>query len=54
VTEDHLHFRHKITPYLGRHLAGQVRATFLRGRLIYVAGRFPAEPHGHECRVNKI
>ncbi len=54
VTEDHLYFRNKISPYLGQHFTGQVKATFVRGQLVYEDGRFPAEPAGRECRVNKI
>lgn len=54
VTEDRLYFRNKISPYLGQHFTGQVKATFVRGRLVYDDGRFPAEPAGRECRVNRI
>lgn len=52
-TEDTLHFRNKISPYLGQHFTGQVKATFLRGQLVYEDGRFPASPSGRECRVEK-
>ena len=41
-----LHHRHKLTPYQGRILQGVVEKTFLRGRKIYDAGEFVAEPHG--------
>ncbi len=54
VTEDNLHFRNKISPYLGQRLTGQVKATYLRGELVYEDGRFPTAPAGRECRVNKI
>ena len=54
VTEDRLYFRNKISPYLGRRFVGQVKATFVRGRLVYDDGRFAAEPAGRECKVNKI
>ena len=54
VTEDHLHFRNKISPYLGQRLTGQVKATYLRGQLVYEDGRFPTAPAGRECKVNKI
>ena len=53
VTEDRLHFRNKISPYLGQHFTGQVKATLLRGELVYDNGRFPASPSGVECRVEK-
>jgi allantoinase len=36
-----LHHRHKITPYLGRRLAGVVEATYLRGEPVYLKGGFP-------------
>ncbi len=54
VTEDRLHFRNKISPYLGEHLTGQVKATFVRGELVYEDGRFPAAPSGRECMVSRI
>ena len=54
VTEEQLHFRNKVSPYLGERFTGRVKATFLRGELIYQEGRFPAPPEGRECRVNKI
>jgi allantoinase len=34
------------TPFEGLTLTGQVRATFLRGTLVYEGGRFPAPPGG--------
>ena len=41
-----LHHRHKATPYEGRHLAGQVVATYLRGRRVAAAGQPEGEPAG--------
>ena len=35
VGEADLHFRHKMSPYLGERLRGQVRETWLRGRRIF-------------------
>ena len=35
VSEANLHFRHKLSPYLGAHLSGRVLATYLCGRLIF-------------------
>ena len=40
-----LQHRHPVTPYDGLTLAGRVRATYLRGALIYDAGVFP-QPAG--------
>lgn len=45
-----LHHRHKLTPYAGRELAGIVRATFLRGELIYDNGKLPALRRGKILR----
>jgi allantoinase len=41
-----LQHRHPITPYDGLTLAGRVRATYLRGALIYDAGAFPQPAAG--------
>lgn len=50
VTEDKLHYRHKVSPYLGERLKGCVRETVLRGKTIYVDGEFPGETFGTEYR----
>jgi allantoinase len=42
VEAEHLHFRHKVSPYLGRRLMGRVEATFLRGQLVYDGSGHPA------------
>ena len=41
-----LHHRHKVTPYMGHTLQGEVEATFLRGEIIYDRGRFLGTPRG--------
>lgn len=41
-----LHQKHPITPYAGRTLTGKVRATYLRGQLIYADGEMIGEPSG--------
>jgi allantoinase len=46
VEPDLLHFRHKVSPYLGRTLFGRVRATYLRGVPVYDGAGFPAAPVG--------
>jgi allantoinase len=46
VGEGHLHFRHKVSPYLGRRLRGRVEKTWLRGHLIYDGSAHPAGPIG--------
>ncbi len=54
VTENHLHFRNKISPYLGERFTGQVKTTFVRGEIVYENGRFPASPAGRECQASAL
>jgi allantoinase len=35
VTPKRLHYRHKISPYMGARLRGVVKATYLRGENVY-------------------
>ena len=48
VSPEHLHFRHKISPYLGMELLGTLRATWLRGEVVWHEGQFAGEPRGQE------
>ena len=48
VTEDRLHYRHPVSPYLGEKLRGIVKATYLRGKPVFAEGEFPGEPRGRE------
>lgn len=48
VTGEHLHFRHKLSPYLGADLQGRVLETWLRGEQVYDAGRFVGVVRGRE------
>jgi allantoinase len=50
VSEDRLHYRHPVSPYLGEKLRGAVKATYLRGRRVFSEGEFPGEPIGTEYR----
>jgi allantoinase len=50
VTEDRLHYRYPISPYLGEKLRGVVKATFLRGENVFSEGQFCAEAIGRELR----
>jgi allantoinase len=50
ATEDHLHYRHRLSTYLGEKLRGVVKATYLRGDCIFGDGEFPGEPKGRELR----
>jgi allantoinase len=51
VTEDRLHYRHPVSAYLGEKLRGEVKATYLRGNLVFSGGQFPGEPMGVEHRL---
>ncbi|PRQ05611.1 allantoinase AllB [Enhygromyxa salina] len=49
VGPEHLHFRHKVSPWLGRRVRGRIHRTWLRGQLIYAEDRIPpfaAAPRG--------
>jgi len=41
-----LHFRHKLSPYVGAKLRGRVLETWLRGEPVFRAGEFVAQPRG--------
>lgn len=46
VTEAIIQHRHKITPYLGNTLYGEVKCTYLHGEKVYGGGEFPALNRG--------
>ncbi len=48
VSMGDLHFRHKLSPYLGAELQGRVLQTWLRGERIYIGNQFQGEPRGNE------
>ena len=48
VAVEHLHFRHKLSPYLGAQLRGQVVETWLGGERVYGADGFSAKARGRE------
>ncbi len=50
VTKDRLYYRHPVSPYLGETLRGVVKATYLRGQLVFSEGQFPLEAKGRELR----
>lgn len=50
VTKERLHYRHPVSPYLGKRLRGVVKATYLRGKLVFAKGNFPGEAAGREYR----
>jgi allantoinase len=50
AAEHHLHYRHRVSPYLGEKFRGVVEATYLRGSCIFANGQFSGEPSGRELR----
>ena len=50
ATEEHLYYRHRVSPYLGEKLRGEVKATYLRGNCVFGDGKFPGDPSGRELR----
>lgn len=48
VTADRLHYRHRVSPYMGEKLRGVVKATYLRGKLIFENGALCGEAIGQE------
>lgn len=50
ASAEHLHYRHRVSPYLGETLRGRVKATYLRGNCIFADGQFPGVPGGNELR----
>ena len=48
VGREHLHFRHKVSPYLGAKLRGRVRETWMRGEPVFRDGEFVDQPRGRE------
>jgi allantoinase len=52
VSDDKLHYRHRISPYMGETLSGVVRSTWLRGERVFAEGEFPAPPRGREYALS--
>ena len=48
VTRDRLHHRHSFSPYLNEKLKGEVKATYVRGRLVFANNVFHGRPAGRE------
>jgi allantoinase len=49
--EEHLYYRHRVSPYLGEKLRGAVKATYLRGDRVFENGQHAGEPLGREFRL---
>lgn len=47
IEEKNIHHKNKVTPYLDRNLKGLVKATYLRGELVYNNGKFSDNPTGN-------
>ena len=56
VTPDVLHYRHKLSPYVGEQLLGSVRSTWLRGERIFTRAEntdtFATTPNGREYTLS--
>jgi allantoinase len=48
---ERLHYRHRVSPYLGEKLAGIVRETYVRGQCVFSEDKFSGEPSGKEYRL---
>lgn len=48
VTAEDLHFRHKLSPYVGAKVRGRVMETWLRGERIFAHDQFTDSPCGRE------
>jgi allantoinase len=54
AAEDKLHYRHPVSPYLGEKLRGLVKATYLRGNVVFAEGKFCGEHVGKEYVVTGV
>lgn len=48
VTTERLHHRHSFSPYLGEKLKGEVKATYVRGSLVFADNAVYGKPQGRE------
>ena len=51
VRAEDLHFRHPVSPYVGARVRGRVKATYLRGDLVWGEGGLSGVPRGRERTV---
>jgi allantoinase len=54
LTADELLYRHKISPFVGRTLRGEVRRTLVRGRTLFADGQIVGKPAGRFIRPEKV
>lgn len=51
LRSEDLHTRHPLSPYVGKHLRGEVNATYIRGKPVWRYGSFVDTPRGREIRI---
>jgi allantoinase len=54
ISNDMIKHRHKITPYVGRKVQGQIRQTFVRGQQVYCDDNFMNNPIGQPLLKGKF
>ena len=54
VEKTKIHYRHKITPYLGQKLNGMVKQTYVKGKKVYENGNFISLPQGEILLRNHL
>lgn len=54
INNDMIKHRHKITPYVGRKVSGQIRQTYVRGKKVYDNDQFVDKPVGRPLLKNQI
>ncbi|XP_078523948.1 allantoinase, mitochondrial-like isoform X2 [Lissotriton helveticus] len=53
VQESMIQHKHKVTPYLGFRLRGEVYASIVRGALVYLDGKFCQQPRGDQILIQR-
>lgn len=51
ISQQLIHHKHKITPYLGEKLTGRVVQTYLKGSLVYSQAKFSSDPLGNTVLI---
>jgi allantoinase len=54
LTLDELRYRHKVSPFVGRMLRGEVKRTLVRGRTVFADGQIVGPPQGCFIRPNQV
>ncbi|MFN2508723.1 MAG: allantoinase AllB [Chthoniobacterales bacterium] len=54
IRAESLHYRHKLSPYIGRTLRSRVRRTFLRGQTVFDDGKFAVRALGRLVRPEAL